>query len=292
MIPYLMRGRNESAVYHEQNLDVTKTRPWLRSYNRAHPDAAATMFHLMMAAVAESLHERPGMNRFIAGGKIYQREHVDLSFAAKKAMEATAPMVTVKLRFPRNEPFTIVCKRIAEAVADARTDRITSVDKELALALALPGPMLRGVMATLRGLDTLNLMPGAMIKTDPMYASAFIANLGSLGLDNTYHHLYEYGTIGLFGAIGTTKKAQVLGADGKPTVRDVSQIRWTFDERVNDGFYAASAIKQAGRIIEDPERFFGVPQEAGEPAYWRDERGSTSATPAKRKSDNYGVSQA
>ena len=55
-------------------------------------------------------------------------------------MEATAPMVTVKMRFPRNEPFTVVCKRIAEAVADARTDRITSVDKELALALALPGP--------------------------------------------------------------------------------------------------------------------------------------------------------
>ena len=271
MIPYLMRGRNESAVYHEQHFDLTKARPWLRSYNRAHPSTPATLFHLLLVGIAQAFHERPGMNRFVSGGKIYQRKHVDLSFAAKKVMSETAPLVTVKMRFLPGEPFAMAVKRITDTIADARTDKMTRVDKELAVALALPGPVLRMVMAGLRGLDRVNLLPGSMIDSDPMYATAFVGNLGSLGLDNTFHHLYEYGTVSLFAAIGTTKKVLAVGADGKPTVHVGTQIRWTFDERINDGYYCSTAIKVTQRVVEDPERFFGVAQEAGEPSRWRDE---------------------
>jgi hypothetical protein len=34
-MPYLMRGRNESIVLHEALYDLTKTRPWLKAFNRA-----------------------------------------------------------------------------------------------------------------------------------------------------------------------------------------------------------------------------------------------------------------
>ena len=80
--------------------------------------------------------------------------------------------------------------------------------------MALPGFLLRGVMALLRWLDRVNLMPAAMIASDPMYASAFLANLGSLGIDDTFHHLFEYGTVSLFGAVGRAEKALFVGADG------------------------------------------------------------------------------
>ncbi|HEY3803986.1 MAG TPA: 2-oxo acid dehydrogenase subunit E2 [Kofleriaceae bacterium] len=257
MMPFLMRGRNESAVYHEQFLDLTKTRPWLRAFNRANADAPATMFHLLMFAFGHTFHERPGMNRFVSGGQIYQRKHVDFSFAAKKEMDENAPLVTVKMRMPREEPFVEFVKRVAATIADARTDRVTSVDKELKLALALPSPLLRGVMATLRGLDAANLMPAAMIETDPMYATAFLGNLGSVGIDNTFHHLYEYGTISFFSVIGPVKKMPVIGRDGQPTSRDTVSLRWTFDERINDGFYCATALRVHQRIVEDPERYIG-----------------------------------
>jgi pyruvate/2-oxoglutarate dehydrogenase complex dihydrolipoamide acyltransferase (E2) component len=258
MIPYLMRGRNESAVYHESNYDLTRTRPWLRAWNRAHSESPATLFHLLMYGFARAFHERPGLNRFIAGGRIYQRNHVELSFAAKKVMDADAPMVTVKVRVPKDEPFDAFVSRVASTIASARTDRLTAVDKELKIVLAMPGMVVRGVMAALRGLDALNRMPGAMIETDPLYATAFVGNLGSLGLDNTFHHLYEYGTISFFGAIGTTNKSVVVGRDGQPTVRDTVQVRWTFDERINDGFYCATGLKVAQRVVVDPERYIGA----------------------------------
>jgi hypothetical protein len=258
MMPYLMRGRNESAVYHEQNYDLTKTRPWLRAWNRAHSDSPATLFHLLMYGFARAFHERPGMNRFIAGGRIYQRNHVELSFAAKKVMDADAPLVTVKMRVAKDEPFHVFVQRVASTIADSRTDRQSTVDKELKIVLAMPGTVVRGVMAALRGLDAINLMPGAMIETDPMYATAFIGNLGSLGLDHTFHHLYEYGTISLFAAIGTTKKAVFVGKDGQPAVRDGVQVRWTFDERINDGYYCATGLRAAQVVVEDPERYIGA----------------------------------
>ncbi len=272
MMPYLMRGRNESAVYHEQLFDLTKTRPWLRAWNRAHADAPATLFHMILHACAEAYHQRPGLNRFISGGRIYQRNEVAFSFAAKKVMDDKAPLVTVKMKMPHREPFADFVKRVAATIDDARSDRQTTVDKELKLALALPGPVVRGVMGLLRGLDSANLMPAAMIENDPMYATAFFGNLGSVGIDNTFHHLYEYGTISFFGVVGTTRKRVVVGRDGQPAVRDTVNVRWTFDERINDGFYCATALKIPQQIVEDPERFYGAvpgietkPETAAEP---------------------------
>jgi hypothetical protein len=273
MIPYLMLGRNESVVYHDQIMDLTRAKPWLKVYNRHHKQAA-TLFHLLMFAFGRGLNARPGMNRFISGGRIYQRKGTQISFAAKKRLLDNSPLVTVKLPFTAEESFTDCVRRIVDSIDNARGDGISMVDKELKLALALPGVMLRVVMALLRLLDRVNLLPGAMIDTDPMYASMFVANLGSIGLDRTYHHLYEYGTISLFASLGTPKKMLFVGPDDQPVVREGIEVRWAFDERINDGFYCAASMRVAQRIVEDPERYLGDPKagadkspaEAGEAA--------------------------
>ena len=279
MMPYLMKGRNESAVYHEQILDLTKLRPWLRTFSRAHREAPTTLFHFLTFAFARAFHERPGMNRFVSGGRIYQREHVDFSFAAKKVMDDRAPLVTIKMRIPKDEPFESFVKRVSSTIADSRTDRQSMVDKELKLALSLPGPAVRGIMAGIRGLDNLNLLPSSMIESDPMYATAFLGNLGSVGIDNTFHHLYEYGTISLFAVIGTTRKRVLVGRDGQPVVKDTVSVRWTFDERINDGFYCMHAMKIPQAIVEDPECYLGPPAEKETVVPRLEERPRVAAAP-------------
>lgn len=127
-----------------------------------------------------------------------------------------------------------------------------NVVEELALAMALPGWLLSFVMRTLRWLDTVNLKPRFMIESDPLYTSLFVANLGSVGLDRTYHHLYEEGTASVFGALGVPRKETVLNRHGKPQTRELLEARWTVDERVADGFYCAASLKVAKRIMEDP----------------------------------------
>lgn len=259
-MPFMMPTRNESVVYHEQNYDIGKTRRWLRDFNRANPPQTATMFHLFLWACGQGLNVYPSMNRFVLGRRIYQRRGVQVSFAAKKEFTATAPLVTVKKPFALNEPFAGAVKDMADRIGEGRSGKERQVDKELRLALLLPGLILRFFFWCLRGLDKINLMPRSMIESDPMYASLFVANLGSVGLDNTFHHLYEYGTVSIFAAMGTQKKALVVGRDGTPEVREMLQIRWTLDERIIDGMYAGESMQLVKKIMEDPERYLGKPE--------------------------------
>lgn len=259
MIPYLMLGRNESAVYHEQVLDIARAKQWLKVYNQHHKQAA-TLFHLVLFAMGRGYNARPGLNRFVSGGRIYQRKAVYLSFAAKESFHDTAPLKTVKLAFPPDRSFSDTVADIVTAIKNCRGETVSMVDKELKLALSLPHVLLRAVMRLLRWLDSINLLPGFMIESDPMYATCFVANLGSVGLDRSVHHLYEYGTISLFGTLGTPKKVLVPGADDRPVVKEVLEVRWSFDERINDGFYCAKALRVYQRIVEDPERLIGDPR--------------------------------
>jgi hypothetical protein len=251
IMPYIMLGRNESIIYHEAHYDITKTRAFIRSFNREN-DQAATLFHLFLWACAQTLIDRPGLNRFVSGGKLYDRKGVFISFAAKKELSDAAPLVTVKMEFFKGEPFADCVKRIVAAINDGRGNEVKQVDKELALAMALPGPVLRFVMWALRALDRVNLMPGWMIKGDPMFTSIFVANLGSVGLDRTSHHLYEYGTAAMFAALGAPRKQTVFDRAGNQVVRDILEVRWSLDERVNDGLYCARTLAQLKKLIEDP----------------------------------------
>ena len=156
------------------------------------------------------------------------------------------------------KPTVAVCvARIRGSVREGRSDKPRAVDKEVNLVTRLPGPVLRAGVAAVRALDELNLLPAAMTANDPMYSSLFAANIGSVGLDEVVHHLYEYGTCSLFGVVGRVKKRVFVGEDDQPVVRDGLKIRWSFDERINDGLYCASSLDIARQLMEDPERYAG-----------------------------------
>jgi hypothetical protein len=108
-----------------------------------------------------------------------------------------------------------------------------------------------------RRLDAWGCLPANFSAGDPLYASAFVANLGSVGLDAAYHHLFEYGTIPIFVTIGRLHRAPVVRDDGSVGSREVFTLRYTYDERVEDGFYAARALERLEALLEEPEQLTG-----------------------------------
>ena len=250
MMPFLMRGRNESMVLFEQHLDMSRAQPWLAAWN-ARTGQRATAFHLVLHALGRVLHERPHLNRFVAGRRIYDRRGVFLTFAAKKAMHDDAPLATVKRAFPAGESFAEMVAALTTDIRIARSDALSKVDKELGFFLRFPGFLLAASVGLLRWLDSHGMAPFALIGDDPMYTSAFIANLGSIKIDAAYHHLYEYGNCPLFCTVGRLTTAPVA-VDGAVEIRPSLLLRYTYDERVEDGFYAASAIALLRDWIEDP----------------------------------------
>ena len=140
---------------------------------------------------------------------------------------------------------------------DRYGDSISPSDAEAALILKFPGVVRRLILAVGRFGDAFGLLPASMIEHDPMYASVFFANLASIGMDACYHHLYEYGSIGIFGVIGrpiTDPGSPTSGPDRRRTMT----LRWTFDERCEDGLVAGYALKRAKQILEDPGRLPGT----------------------------------
>jgi hypothetical protein len=265
IMPYLMPTRNESVVYHDALYLTGAARGWLDAFNAARPGAPpATLFHLFLWACARALHERPGLNRFVSGGHVYQRRGVYLSFAAKRAFRDDAPIVTCKVEMPKGEGFAACVARLTGSIRDGRSDKEQPVDKELKLTFLMPGFLIALGLKLLRWLDRHNLMPAAMIRPDPMYASLFAANLGSVGIDDVTHHLYEYGTVSLFGAMGKTGP-QVIPQGNELVVREGVKVRWSFDERINDGFYCASSLGLVRDVLEDPAKVLGKPEEAAAP---------------------------
>jgi hypothetical protein len=253
IMPYLMRGRNESAVYLEQRIAMRETDAYLRRFNEAHPDTQAGVQHMVMWAITQVLDQFPTMNRFVVGGRLYQRRGIWFTYSAKQSLKGKSPLIVLKRRFDPQEPFADMVRAMQEQLRhDRYGGSISASDAEAALILKLPSVLRRVVLAVGRVGDAFGLLPASMIENDPMYASAFFANFASIGMDAGYHHLYEYGNIGIFGVIGRATTDPGSPTSG-PDRRRTMSLRWTFDERVEDGLTAGYALRRAKQILEDPE---------------------------------------
>jgi hypothetical protein len=244
IMPYLMRTRTESAVYFEHTLDVTRACAFID--RRAESGEKLTFFQLYSYAMVRALAEWPRLNRFTSGGRLYQRNAIVLGFSAKKALDHRSPIAVVKRSFEPDATFAEHVDALRGAVAEGRSRERGSTDRELDALLRLPPFALRSLVSLGRWLDAHNLAPRALIDPDPLFCSVFIANLGSVGIDAAFHHLYEWGNCPIFAALGIIRDER--GEDG--TARRRCTVKYTFDERVEDGLYCAHALASLKARVE------------------------------------------
>jgi hypothetical protein len=246
-MPFISPRRNDSLVYFSTEIEVDAALRFLEERNRARPpERRMTLFHLYLRSVAMALAARPNLNRFTAGGRIWQRDGVWLTFSAKQEIVDGAPVLTLKRRFDEDESLDAMADAICAMLRERRGGRRTTSDREVSLALRLPAVAVRGILGALRFANELGLLPRTMIEADPMFTSVFVANLGSVGLDAGYHHLWEYGTCPIFAAIGRVRE--------RPDGRHAFTVKYTYDERIEDGLYAAIALEGVRERLENPEK--------------------------------------
>ena len=245
-MPYISPRRNDSLVYYRTEIELDAAKVLLARLNEDRaPEMQVTLFHLYLRSAALAIHERPGVNRFVAGGKLWQRNHVALTFSAKRSMEEGAPVVSVKRIFPAGESLLEMVDEIQVDLHSRRRGREDRSDKEVKMAVVLPGFLIRAGLWLLNKANHWNVLPRQMIDDDPLFASLFVANLGSVGLGAGFHHLWEYGTCSMFGVVGGFRKR----ADGV----EVMNVDYTYDERVEDGLYAGITLERLKAKIEKPE---------------------------------------
>lgn len=253
-MPFLLPRRNDAVVYFEHRLDLHQTLDYLDRWNDDPARPRLTLFHLLMTALARTLHERPQVNRFVTGRRIYQRNAVEISCSVVKAKNDDARLSVTKQRYQPEQGIIATRALIEKAVATGRSNQRSVSEKEVALVTLLPRLLVPLVIRGQRLLDYFNLLPAAMIRNDPLYASAMVSNLGSIGIDAAYHHLFEHGTVSVFMAIGKVTRIPVASDDDSIEVRPVMTLRFAFDERIADGYYAARSFDLFQGLAEQPWR--------------------------------------
>lgn len=257
MLPFMMRGRNESAVYYDDPARAENLLDYIERAKKAW-GIEVDITHCLVAACRIGLWENPKMNQFISGRRLYARKHNEITFSVKRQrMNKEAKLSAVKLNLDdRTETFRQLCERINGNIVVECSGEKTYTDKELGIFTQLPRPLLETALDVLRWADSHNLVPGDFIKNDGFYTSIFIANLGSLGMRAGYHHLYEYGTCPLFMMVGKIEERAMV-EDGKVVVRKMLPMRWTYDERIDDGLTSKYGMLSARTALENPDEGFG-----------------------------------
>lgn len=254
LMPFIMPTRNESVVYFDTCVDATELARYLAEAKTA---LGIDVTHCLVAATATALARNPKMNRFVVGRRLYQRQRVEITFSMKrKALDKEAKLSVVKIEVRPGDTIRDLARRIDERIGVERSGRRTAADREYDLFNLFGRPILAGAAAALRWLDAHNLLPAFFIDGDGLYSSMVIANLGSLGMGPGYHHLYEWGTCPLFLMVGRLEDAPAA-VDGQVVVRPTLHLRWSFDERIDDGLTARDGIRDAQRILEDPFNLLG-----------------------------------
>ncbi|MDP2315792.1 MAG: hypothetical protein Q8P41_23040 [Pseudomonadota bacterium] len=252
---YLLPERNGAVVYFDAYADGEQLAAWLARHKEAGagaPGGGVNMTHLTVAAANIALAATPKMNRFVVGRRLYRRNARWLSFSMKRArMDREAQISTVKLEMPDGEAFSELVARMNGGIKAERSGKKTRTDKELDLFNFFPRPVLRFGTWALKTADYYNLLPRAYIDGDPLFTSIFIANLGSLGMGAGYHHLFEYGNCPMFIMIGKLED-RVVVKNGQPVVRPMLHVRFTYEERIEDGLNARFGIDRFIEILENP----------------------------------------
>lgn len=245
-MPILSPRRNDNLVWFEFEVEVERALAWAQGRSAGRdPQRPITLFHVILAALARILDERPRLNRFTAGRRLWQRDGIWLTFSAKMRFDEDAPLLTVKRRVDPALPVEKMVDALLDSLASGRRGEATTSDREVTGLLALPPLLARFLVRLADVADSFGLLPRAMLDADPLNASVFVANLGSVGLEAGYHHLWEHGNCPIFCVIGRVKP----GREGARVVT----LKFTYDERIEDGLYCARALDRLRELIERPE---------------------------------------
>ncbi len=249
--PFIMNDRIGSMNLMKDKVSVSKLEQYIKE-KQAEGMTNISMMHVLIAAYVRLASQRPQINRFIRGQRIWTRRSVEISLTIKKEMKLESPDTVVKATFDPSATLEEIYTKMNEAVEGYRNNPGGDFDNVAGILSYAPALLLRGIIGLLRGLDYFSLLPKFLQGVSPFHCSMFITSMGSLGIPPIYHHLYNFGTCPVFISFGTKKREYKVRPDGSVYKDNTIELAFALDERICDGYYYASCLKLYKSILKDP----------------------------------------
>jgi len=253
LIPYIMPTRNDALNFISDSIDITNIEKYIAK-KRSEGYEGFGIMHIFIAAYVRTVAEKPGINRYIRGQRIFARNGIQVMLTIKKEMSANSPDTAVKI-FPKPTDTAIdVYKQMSAVISEGKENDATDFDKLMNVINAIPGLFLRWTIKFLNFLDYFRLLPHSLTALSPFHGSFFITSMGSLGIPPIYHHIYNFGNVPLFLSFGAKRIENFIRADASVGVRKMVDYKIVTDERICDGFYYALALKTLRYYLKNPEK--------------------------------------
>ena len=259
VIPYIMVDRVGSQNFITDTVEIEKLEKYMKE-KQAQGMSNISMMHIMIAAYIRLVSQRPALNRFIRGQKVWTRKNVEVSLTIKKEMSLESPDTVVKITLPPTATLADVYEALNHEIVSYRENPGGDFDDTARFFTKFPGLLFKFTVAFLRFLDYFSLMPKFIAKVSPFHCSYFITSMGSLGIPPIYHHLYDFGSCPVFFSFGAKRRAYELDSQGIVKKKSYMDFTFVLDERICDGYYYASALRMLKNIIKNPWQLDNPPE--------------------------------
>ena len=266
-IPYIMQKKNDACNLFEDSIEVGEAETWLREKRRDGWKGIG-MLHVFIAAFVRTCAHCPGINRFISGQKIFARKNVQVVLTVKRAMSSDADETTIKVDLEPTDTVFDVYRKLGEKVEEIKANDGDNNTEQVAGALCkLPGLFLKFALWLINLLDYFDLLPQFVLDASPFHGSMVITDLGSLGVQPVFHHIYNFGNISTFIAFGAKHKRYEMDRAGVVAERKYIDYKVTMDERTVDGLYYANALKYLKYYLKNPAALEMPPEQVNEDVF-------------------------
>ena len=248
LVPYIMPYRYDASNSVTVDIDLDLMQDYIRKCRKK----GINMSHMsiIIAGALRIASQNPFLNRFVMNRKIYARNHFCVSFVTLQPGE-TSDTVN-KLYFNLDDDIFTVNRKVQEAIE--RTQQPTSqnaLDKLMASLVRIPF-LVGAAVGVLKFIDKYFTLPFSIINASPFHTSLFITNLASIRTNAIYHHLYEFGTTGIFISMGQPERR--IEKNGE-TVEEkkIMPLGIVTDERIANGHYYGRCFRELNRYYKNPE---------------------------------------
>lgn len=251
VIPNVMMKRSDSQVFFKQNISLKGMDEYINK--KSSEGIKVSYMEIFFAAIVRTIYERPSLNRFAINGVLYERNKISISIAIKKNLNDDGQETTVKLEFDGTENIFEIKEKLNSLIKNnKKMETENNTDSFAKLLNKMSYGSVRRIVKFLKFLDKHGILPKKIIDLSPFHTSAFVTNVGSIGIDSIYHHLYDFGTTSMFFSIGKKKKSYIYNEDEIEQDKCIT-VAFVGDERICDGYYYASSFKTLNKYLRKPE---------------------------------------
>ena len=259
VIPYILRTRMDAQNFFEEKVPIDHIEAFIKKHKDEMPDLS--IMHVIMAATVRLLSQRPHLNRFVVWNKIFARNHINFSIAIKRSMTDAGEETLIKPYFQAEDTLQEVVRKTREVQLANQQEGAQNASDTISKVLGtLPDWLMRVVAWLLLWTDKVGILPRFINEASPWHCSVFLTNIGSIGVESIYHHLYEFGTCSNFVAMGKKSRYHTYNKEGALVAHKQIRLKFVLDERICDGYYYASSLRLMTRYLLNPEILLSPPE--------------------------------